>query len=92
MSVKKDQIIDVKNKIVLKSQLPNLQDYQLVKIVRRDNSPLFNSLMRIGSVLINPELNFDSRMLIHIVLDKDIYYDENDLKRLENIMLNKAKS
>jgi len=87
----KNIYLDKKNGIVLKQGIPDLSKYKLSKIVRRNNSPFFNSFMRIGSTLKNPELDFDSRMNIHIVLDHDIYHSEDEFTELKKRMVDKAK-
>ncbi|KKQ27702.1 MAG: Phosphoenolpyruvate synthase/pyruvate phosphate dikinase [Candidatus Magasanikbacteria bacterium GW2011_GWC2_37_14] len=87
-----EKIIDEKNNLILKQGVLDLKKYKLAKIVRRDNSPFFNSLMRVGSTIENPELGFDSRMPVHVVLDNDIYYCEDDFKKLEKIILFKAEN
>lgn len=88
---KDKKTIDPQLGLVLKSGMPDLTKYTLTKIVRRDNSPFFNSLMRVGSTIQNPQLGFDSRMFVHIILDKDIYYAEEDLKNLEKRMIDEWK-
>jgi phosphohistidine swiveling domain-containing protein len=87
----KNNYLDKENNILLKGGIPNLTSYKLSKIVRRHNSPFFNSIMRIGSTLKNSDLNFDNTMKIHIVLDNDIYYNEYELNDLENRVITKAK-
>ena len=84
-------IVDKKNNILLKEGKPDLSKHKLSKIIRRTNSPLFNSFMRVGATIPNPELEFDSRMLIHIVLDHDIYYSEQEFEDLKKRMTEKAK-
>ena len=59
-------------KLIFKTGVPDLSKKKLAKIVRRHNSPLFDSLLRGGALTRNPNLSFDNRMFDHLTLDKDI--------------------
>ncbi len=77
----------MKENIIFKREIPDLSQKKLSKIVRRHNSPLFNSILRVGASLRNPEFSFDNRIYDHVVLDNDIYSDEDDFNNLKSIML-----
>lgn len=83
-------VLDKKNNIISKRGIPDLARYRLFKIVRRENSPLFDSILRVGSTLRNRELDFDNRMYIHIVLDHDVYSSEDDFDNLRKEIDRKA--
>jgi phosphohistidine swiveling domain-containing protein len=84
-------ILDKTNKIILKQGIPDLSKQKLSKIVRRENSALFDSFLRIGATLRNKDLEFDNRMHFHIVLDHDVYSSEEDFNNLKKEMVEKAK-
>ncbi len=85
------KILNNENNIVLKEGIPDLSDKELFRIVRRDHSPLFNSFLRVGASLRNPEFEFDNRMHVHVVLDNDVYASNIDFENLKKAMIERAK-
>lgn len=86
----KDISLDKVHNLVKKKGLPDLNQTWFM-IVRRNNSPFIDSLLRFGSVLRNPKLEFDNRMKYHLVLSGDIYASKEDFDHLKNEMIEKAK-
>jgi phosphohistidine swiveling domain-containing protein len=82
----KDNILDKKINLVLGKGIPDLTGHTWFKVVRRDNSPFFDAILRIAPALINPELAFDNRMYHMIVLQQDVYSSQQEFDHLKTVM------
>jgi phosphohistidine swiveling domain-containing protein len=71
--------------------LPDLASTNWFKVVRRENSPLFETLVRIGATLKNPEFSFDNSMPSHLVLESDVFACVDEVTNLKKIMIEKAE-
>ncbi len=85
------KMLDKEHNVVQADTLPDITGVNWYKVVKRANSPLMNSYLRVGDAIINPELGFDSRMPTVVLLNYDVYHSEDEFARLQQTMIAEAE-
>ena len=84
-------ILDKDNNIILGETQPNIDNITWFKIVRRNNSPFFDSILRAGSTIPRPEFPFIANMPHWLIINLDAYASEEQYTKMKESMLNVIK-
>lgn len=71
--------------------IPNFENLDWFKIVRRNNSPLFSSLIRMGLLRQHPDFEFQNTIKSQAILNNDIYAVNEEVANLSKNIIDLAE-